>query len=355
MPELNWVQCEDCKDWNLFENCGIDLPKFDAKKIEEISYKCRMCKMESHITLRYESRFEEMGKRLSNSEHELEVAREKIETVEKAIIELNVNMKAVEVESRGLQDGATKTEINKIEFEERVVKLSSEIDEIKSRMTVSEMEYAKIREEWPTPTEAPLAKNPKIAETGRELKNWIIPKLNKGSFGEKYKNKGKDTVIVQGDSLVIGIGSCLQKQSQMFDTVANPGAKIETIAEKLKVVGEKPDSHLVLMVGTNNLKVDGSEEMVAKYRNLISEAKRHKYRKISVVSIPDRADVGDFFNGRRTGVNRSLRKLCMDSGIEFLQISNVRNLLARDGLHLSPKGQDLVAREIFRHCRNYLN
>ena len=77
--------------------------------------------------------------------------------------------------------------------------------------------------------------------------------------------------------------------------------------------------------------------------------------KISVVSILDRTDVGDFYDSRRLAVNKKLKGICKENGVDFLWISDVRKHLSRDGLHLNRNGQDQVAREIFTYRKLYLN
>jgi len=175
------------------------------------------------------------------------------------------------------------------------------------------------------------------------------------SFAEKYKDHRNDTVIVLGDSLVRGVGSCLKKDGDLFKAVTCPGAKIEHVETKLWQLGDREHSHLILMVGTNNLKLDGTEEMVGKYKELISVAKEYKYRQISLVSILDRKDVSNFHDCRSNIVNSRLKETCEAAGVGFIQISNVRNFLSNDGLHLNAVGQDLVARHIFAHVKQHLN
>ena len=183
--------------------------------------------------------------------------------------------------------------------------------------------------------------------TGRDAK--IV------SFSEEFKNRSKETVIVVGDSLVQGIGSCLEKDSDLFTTRAFRGAKIEHLENQLKEMGEKPDSHVVVMVGTNNLKYDGSEEILGKYEKLMDTAKQLKYRKVSFVGILERRDVNSFQNNRRRGVNERLKNKCASKDIGFIEISNVEQYLAKDGLHLNYRGQDIAARKIFSSCKKYLN
>ena len=197
-----------------------------------------------------------------------------------------------------------------------------------------------------------------VSERETARNEWTVVtnvKKEKVSLNDKHKSNGKGKVIVLGDSLVKGVGECLEHQSDMFSSRAYSGLRIEHTETKGTQLGDNPDSHLILMVGTNNLKSEGSELMAKKYVKVINEAKKHKFRKISVVSILDRTDVGDLYDSRRLAVNRRLKGICKENGVDFPWISDVRKHLSRDGLHLNRNGQELVSSEIFTYCKLYLN
>ena len=87
---------------------------------------------------------------------------------------------------------------------------------------------------------------------------------------------------------------------------------------------------------------------------MIEEAKKISNRKISLVGILKRADVGLYFESKRIGVNERLRKMCEQSGVEYIEYNLERSRLARDGLHLNHLGQDELAKSIFDHCKSFL-
>ena len=105
-----------------------------------------------------------------------------------------------------------------------------------------------------------------------------------------------------GDFLARGVGIKLERQSHMFSKYSKSGAKIEEMTEHVKKLEGKEDRHLVFVVGTNNIEVDGSEIVLSKYQKLIEEAKKVKNRKISVVGILKRTDVGVYVESKRIGV-----------------------------------------------------
>jgi len=54
---------------------------------------------------------------------------------------------------------------------------------------------------------------------------------------------------------------------------------------------DKVDSHIVVMVGTNNLRSDGTQLIMRNYEDLVRNLKRKSYRRISVVEILKRNDL----------------------------------------------------------------
>jgi hypothetical protein len=41
---LRWIECIECKGWELFENSGLS-KSLDAKAIKKLKYVCRVCKI----------------------------------------------------------------------------------------------------------------------------------------------------------------------------------------------------------------------------------------------------------------------------------------------------------------------
>ena len=94
----------------------------------------------------------------------------------------------------------------------------------------------------------------------------------------------------------------------------------------------------MVMVGTNNIKSNGSEEMLKKYEELIDVAQSLKYQLLSLVSIPERQDVNSLQDSRKIGVNERLRNKYAVKTVGFIEIGSVKEHLGRDGLHLKYQG-----------------
>ena len=183
-----------------------------------------------------------------------------------------------------------------------------------------------------------------------------------GEEADQWKGLRKGAVTVMGSSMVRGVGQHLENQSHFCDSICYPGARIEDITRKVQLLKDKPDSHMVFMVGTNNLVNDQHEVMLEKYGKLIATVKEKKFRKASIVSILERADKWmhtdrrEFIDCKRIGMNLDLAEMCAENGLEFVDVGiDAESMLTWKGLHLNERGQDFVAERIFKHCRKYLN
>ena len=111
-----------------------------------------------------------------------------------------------------------------------------------------------------------------IHETASEVMSVSepnVPEIDKCKLSENtsieqmHKNKKEGTVLLIEDSLTRGVGNHLKSQHSMFDSLAFGGAKIEDITRKVEELKDN-ESHIVLMVGTNNLKSDGATMIMSK-------------------------------------------------------------------------------------------
>jgi len=199
-----------------------------------------------------------------------------------------------------------------------------------------------------------------ISVSDREFRPSITEIVNSGaaeniSFEELHKNKKEGTVLLIGDSLARGVGCNLKSQHNMFVSQAFGGARIEDITKKVEEI-EDNERHIVVMVGTNNLKSDGTTLIMNKYKDLITQLQAKKFKRTSVVEILARNDLSNYINSRRIAMNIQLKELCEKNDINFLEIAIDKDvMLDCKGLHLNFSGQDKVARSIFKHSVNFLN
>lgn len=227
--------------------------------------------------------------------------------------------------------------------EGRIDHIEKTIQELSDRLTAFELH---VKEEWPKPG----AEWTTVVNKPRKNESTNVKKM---TFGERYKDKA--SVVLLGDSLVRGVGQRLQSQnSDMFTSVSKSGAKIEDMVEEVGKLKDNDKRHLVVMVGTNDIKREGSESVKKKYDKLISKCKSVKNRAVTLVGIPMRVDVNGFVNSRRLGVNKYLKRVCEQNQVQYLELEEKRHVLAQDGLHFNWLGQGVVAHRIFGHCKSFL-
>jgi lysophospholipase L1-like esterase len=160
------------------------------------------------------------------------------------------------------------------------------------------------------------------------------------------------TVLI-GSSMAGSVGRALHWQLRgAFVWRKYSGAKIEEITKRVQEIelGEKVEN-LALMVGTNNLKTDGTEDIMEKYEELIRTAKEKGDRKIVVVGIISRSDLGDYYESKRLGINIRLKKKCEEMGVKYVemggQFKDRDSYLWDDGLHLNDAGAYKMGKAIF--------
>ena len=149
-------------------------------------------------------------------------------------------------------------------------------------------------------------------------------------------------------------------------TVCLPGAKIEDIAEKAEhVMGRGTGGAVLVHVGMNNAKKEGTSAIVGKYRRLIKTLKEARVGQIVLSGIlPIMGGRGEEYrNCRRMAINTQVQKVCMEEGVGFvdmwLNFVGRDDIFTSDGHHLTGKGTAVLGCEFVRDkgtgTINYLN
>ena len=369
VDETNWVQCDRCDDWVLFDNTGLT-GQYDEKCLKELKYVCRMCKIEYKL--------EEHMKTLQNTVNGLiervGIVESRLNEVEsrQTVSKIELEGKVQEVKNLSLEC-ESKVVVSNNKCEVSIGKLTASVSELEDKITAVGLKVDDLREEFPTPNEWVTVQEKKRARMTRSSVEGVEGKkgekmtrssvegvegkkgeMKKVSFAEEFKDYGEETVMVIGDSLTRWVGSNLSHESQMFSNITCPGARVEDITKKVEKLGEKARTHAVLMVGTNNLKRDGTEVLMMKYEKLAEVCGKASFRKVTFVGIPSRYDLSNFDECRRQYVNRRLEKMCMEKGLGYIKAEFGQSRIGRDRLHLSRLGSDEVSRTIFKHCVAFL-
>ena len=110
---------------------------------------------------------------------------------------------------------------------------------------------------------------------------------------------------------------------------------------------------MIVQVGTNDVTSIGSQVLLDRIRRIIKTAKELRHGiQVSVFEIPSRLDRGDTVFSRSNSVNTQLPELCRVSGAKFISLGHVD--LNRDGVHYSPIGSRVVARELVKEVESFL-
>ena len=378
---------------------------YDRAKVERSHFECRLCRQEVRIgeCLERLKIVEESICELSKQEARLSELSGKVESAEGKVTELCKEeggiaecldrVKVVEATVADLRNQLNVTESRMGEVEvtlnckvevdgmESVLSRIGDCEKAQTELTVSMTDLSSkvapyLDGEWPTVIMAsPKTKrqNSGFAAALKKKRNETRPvSENTVRFCDKYKDKGKETVVLIGDSMLRGVGCRLERNSNMFSSSVVGGERIERTTKRLREVSTSEDSHVVVMVGTNNLKTDNVSEFEKKYREMLDTLKNLRCRKRSVVGIFRRARNGDYMNSKRLGVNESLRKLCAEFECEYIDPEEIYKsadeskfkfitttypeleMLDRWGLHLNYWGQDEVAAYLFKHCVSFL-
>lgn len=257
-----------------------------------------------------------------------------------------------------IEEIQSKVATEELKSEERFKDLEKQLQVVVDKTVAIGMKVGEVSNRWPTPEEAKAQidnemQNKPKNEVKETVQNTGM-KETKQSFANKYKEKAKDTILLVGDSLARGVGAKLEYQSNMVSTISKSGANIEEVTKEIAKLPDREDRHLVVIVGTNQIKNDGSEKILKAFEKLIDESRVAKNNKISIVGIPRRADLTSYQNSRRIGVNLRVKEMCATAGLEYVEYEPSDDKLAKDGLHLNHLGQDDLGRIIFTHCKPFL-
>lgn len=298
------------------------------------------------------SEMEQVLVRLSQIETSLQKHQSLLENLDKRLTEVENCWVARDIEVKDkikdvAEDCSSKITSSEERCEGRVEDVTTKLEEISRKSSLFDLRLGQIEslsKEWPTPQEASTIKQTKnSSEQNKRVR-----------LADKFKDKTKDAIVLIGDSLARGVGEKLQQQTEIVTTMSRGGAKIENTTEQIASLQDNEDRHLVLLVGTNNIRNETSETVKLKYKGLLEASKKIKNRRVSVIGIPRRFDLPAYENSRRIGVNSYLEKLCKELDIEFILHEPYRSRVAKDGLHFNYIGQDELARKIFHHCMSFL-
>ena len=171
--------------------------------------------------------------------------------------------------------------------------------------------------------------------------------------------RDEPSLVLVGDSLIRHQDEEFCKKGSKRKSFCYPGKKIEDVTERVDDLTASTSERTVFtyFVGTNNVKTGRSEDIVKKYKALISKIQESRRRSVICGLIP-RYDVDSLTLSRMIGINTRVEDLCKKNGVMFVDVwdhfNRDRTLYGKDGLHLSTVGKARLGRVLDENIRKQL-
>ena len=168
----------------------------------------------------------------------------------------------------------------------------------------------------------------------------------------KRKTDDSVNILVIGDSMSRNLPENLIKHSGKSSTGRPcPGEGVEGIVKKLRETNIEHDT-LVIQVGTNDIGKLSEDDLKFKFRALLNDMRNRRNGAILVGILP-RGTVyedGKYTNNDAYYINNWLKKECKLRDIKFLDLWDKFfgnwSMYGRDGVHLSRRGKDILAKNV---------
>ena|SRR6218665_2062409 len=104
----------------------------------------------------------------------------------------------------------------------------------------------------------------------------------------------------------------------LYRCVCKPGGRIEQMVPEIEKRGK--EDTVIVQVGTNNLRMDETEEMMKKYEEMIQKPTAERLGEVVVMGILPRQDLSEVLDSKRVGVNRRLKEVCGGSKVRYCDV-----------------------------------
>ena len=173
----------------------------------------------------------------------------------------------------------------------------------------------------------------------------IVPIKTQSSFSPlaDLLDESEDSIIVRDSMIHHQLEEFCGRAPKQTKRYCYPRVKNDAITKALEdiIEKEKHDSLYIVHVGTNDAKNTNSEELLEKYKRLISTLKEKRSKFIVTGTLPRTGAEKQFYN-KAFSTNDRLKSLCSKENVEFINLWNhfydQRSLFNHDGLHLNPIG-----------------
>ena len=159
------------------------------------------------------------------------------------------------------------------------------------------------------------------------------------------QSQGDDTEVVR--HLVVGDSRVRPFRRTFCDRkdkcIVKPGAKVEDIDRVVETELRRCTPEVIIVqVGVNNVGPRKSEKILSDYRSLLQRLQNSRKPVIVTGILPRLSGVGNEWYSRAISLNSSVKSLCKDMGLKFVDLwddfFDGNGYYLRDGLHLSDEG-----------------
>ena len=144
----------------------------------------------------------------------------------------------------------------------------------------------------------------------------VMEGIHRKSYSEAVRKRAR---VFVGDSIVRKTDRVLNKGDDVV--VCLPGAKIKAITERVEnIVGSGKGGSVLVHVGTNNVKREGTTAIVRKYRNLVRTLKQTQVEQVilsGILQVIGRRG-HRYRNCRGMAINMLVEKLCREEEVGFV-------------------------------------
>ena len=159
------------------------------------------------------------------------------------------------------------------------------------------------------------------------------------------QSQGDDTEVVR--HLVVGDSRVRPFRRTFCDRkdkcIVKSGAKVEDIDRVVETELRRCTPEVIIVqVGVNNVGPRKSEKILSDYRSLLQRLQNSRKPVIVTGILPRLSGVGNEWYSRAISLNSSVKSLCKDMGLKFVDlwddVFDGNGYYLRDGLHLSDEG-----------------
>ena len=258
-------------------------------------------------------------------------------------VDLHQKLKAMNREINcTYQDSESKSQGQKAMPDKPKPKQINNQDQTKSKQNKSPTQpsFNKPQNQLQSQSSVPL--KPKTRQLGKKVSGHIEKQAN-GGDKHQHSGRAKETVIIAGDSMIRGQKGWMMSRSKNINCNAHSEATCDDMEHYLNpILSRKPD-HIILHVGTNDLRDSTPTDVVDKIKKLTDKITGGGIN-CFISSLIIRND-SDQLNQKVQSVNTLLSELVSDK-VHLVTHDNITNS------HLNTRGDGALAHNFIEVIRN---